>query len=116
VLLLVVIPLGLLWLFVSVHHGRLGFGNLSVRGALVLAFLAFETLLLAITDLTSIDRHFAAGPVAVAWAIIIILFCDKYTDNVTGAAGAPPEKHSVRPPDLHPASSSERLYRIAVRS
>jgi hypothetical protein len=73
VLLLLVIPLGLLWLFVSVHRERLGFGNLSVRGALVLAFLAFEILLLAITDLTSIDHHFTAGTVAVAWSIIIIL-------------------------------------------
>jgi hypothetical protein len=62
-----------LWLFVSGHRERLGFGNLSVRGALVLVFLAFEIPLLAITDLTSIDHHFTAGTVAVAWSIIIIL-------------------------------------------
>jgi len=73
VLLLLVVPLGLLWLLISVHRKRLGFGNLSVRGAFVLAFLAFEVLLLGITELTSVGHHFTAGAVAVAWLIVIIV-------------------------------------------
>ncbi len=72
-LLLLVIPLGLLWFLISVHRERLGFGNLSVRGAFVLAFLAFEVLLLGITELTSVGHHFTAGTVAVAWLIVIIV-------------------------------------------
>ena len=66
-LLLLVLPLGLLWLVISVHRERLGLGNLSVRGALVLAFLALEVLLLGMTELTSVGHHFTAGTVAVAW-------------------------------------------------
>ncbi len=72
-LLLLVIPLCLLWVLISAHRERLGFGNLSVRGAFVLAFLAFEVLLLGITELTSVGHHFTAGTVAVAWLIVIIV-------------------------------------------
>jgi hypothetical protein len=73
VLLLLVIPLGLLWFSISAHRERLGFGSLSVRGAFVLAFLAFEVLLLGITELTSVGHHFTAATVAVAWLIVIIV-------------------------------------------
>ena len=73
VLLLLVFPLALLWFSISAHRERLGFGNLSVRGAFVLAFLAFEVLLLGITELTSVGHHFTAGTVAVAWLIVIIV-------------------------------------------
>lgn len=78
-LLLLVIPLGLLWLLIAIHRQRLGFGNLSIRGALVLAFLAFEVLLLGITELTSIGHHFTAGAVASLWLIVIaiLLFAAK---------------------------------------
>ena len=72
-LLLLVLPLGLLWLAISVHRERLGFGKLSIRGAFVLAFLAFEVLLLSMTELTSFGHHFTAGTVAVAWLIVIIV-------------------------------------------
>ncbi len=72
-LLLLVVPLGLIWLLISVHRERLGFGALSIRGAFVLAFLAFEVLLLGITELTSVGHHFTAGTVAVAWSIVIIV-------------------------------------------
>ena len=72
-LLLLVFPLALLWFSISAHRERLGFGNLSVRGAFVLAFLAFEVLLLGITELTSVGHHFTAGTVAVAWLIVIIV-------------------------------------------
>ncbi len=72
-LLLLVIPFGLLWLLIAGHRDRLGFGNLSIRGALVLAFLAFEVLLLGITELSSIGHHFTAGTVAILWLIVILI-------------------------------------------
>jgi hypothetical protein len=72
VLLLLVLPFGLLWLALSVHRERIGFGNLSVRGAFVLAFLAFEVLLLGITELASVGHHFTAGTVAIAWLFVSI--------------------------------------------
>ena len=62
------IPFGLLWLLIAAHRQRLGFGNLSIRGALVLAYLAFEVLLLGITELTSVGHHFTAGTVAMPLA------------------------------------------------
>jgi hypothetical protein len=71
-ILLLVIPLGLLWLVISAHRERLGFGNLSIRGALLLAFLVFEVLVLGITELTSLGHHFTAGAVAGAWSIVVI--------------------------------------------
>ena len=71
-LLLLVLPLVLLWLALSVHRERLGFGNLSVRGAFVLAFLAYEVLLLGMTELASVGGHFTAGTVTVAWLVISI--------------------------------------------
>jgi hypothetical protein len=72
-LLLLVAPFGLLWLLIAVHRERLGFGNLSIRGALVLAFLAFELLLLGITELTSAGHHFTAGTVESLWLIVIVI-------------------------------------------
>lgn len=72
-LLLMVAPFGLIWLLIAVHRERLGFGNLSIRGALVLAFLAFELLLLGITELTSAGHHFTAGTVESLWLIVIVI-------------------------------------------
>ena len=72
-LLLLVIPFGLLWLEIAANRHRLGFDNLSIRGALVLAYLAFEVLLLGITELSSVGHHFTAGTVAIAWVIVIIV-------------------------------------------
>ena len=72
-LLLLVLPLGLLWVAFSVHRERLGFGNLSIRGAFVLAFLAFEVLVLGMTELTSVGHHFTAGTVGVAWLFVSIV-------------------------------------------
>jgi hypothetical protein len=72
VLLLIVAPLALLWLLVAVHRDRLGFAALSVRGALVLAFLVFELLVLVITEVASIGHHYTAGVTAVAWGIVTV--------------------------------------------
>ncbi len=71
-LLLMAIPLGLLWVIVAAHRDRLGFGNLSVRGAFVLAYLAFQVLVVAITESASIGHNFTAGRVAGAWLLIIV--------------------------------------------
>ena len=72
-LLLVAITFGLLWLLIVVHRHAIGFGNLSIRGALVLAFLSFELLLLVITELTSVGHSFTFGVVAGAWGLLVIV-------------------------------------------
>ncbi len=83
-LLLLVIPFGLLWLLIAGHRTRLGFGNLSIRGALVLAYLAFEVLLLGITELSSAGHHFTAGTVAILWLIVIIILLFAARTQITG--------------------------------
>lgn len=85
-LLLLAIPLGLLWLAISMHRERLGFGNLSVRGAFVLAFLAFEVLLLGMTELTSVGHHFTAATVTVAWLIVIIVLLFALRTQISSVA------------------------------
>ncbi len=72
-LLLILLPLVLLWWLVAVHRNRIGFARLSVRGALVLAFLAYELLVLGVTEVTSIDHRFTAGSVAVAWGSVSVV-------------------------------------------
>jgi hypothetical protein len=73
VLLLLIASLGLLWLVLSAYRARLGFDSLSIRGTFVLAFLAFEVLLLLITELSSAGHHFTAGTVEVAWSIVVVV-------------------------------------------
>lgn len=72
-LLLLVVPLGLLWFLVATWRHRLGFSRLSVRGAFVLAYLVFQVILLAITELTSIGHHFTAWTVAAAWLVVTVV-------------------------------------------
>src|SRR5580704_7735429 len=72
-LLLVAITFGLLWLLVVEHRPTIGFGDLSIRGSLVLAFLAFELLLLVITELTSVGHHFTFGVVAGVWGVLVVV-------------------------------------------
>lgn len=85
-LLLLAIPLVLLWLLFAAHRDRIGFGNLSIRGAFVLAYLAFEVLLLAITEVTSIGHHFTAWTVAIAWIVVIVLLLLAATPQIAGRA------------------------------
>ncbi len=66
-LVLLVGTFGLLWLHVAARRGAMGFGALSRRGALVLAFVAFEVLTLAVTEVASVGHHFTRGVVAVLW-------------------------------------------------
>ncbi|HLH29154.1 MAG TPA: hypothetical protein VKW77_09565, partial [Acidimicrobiales bacterium] len=68
-LILPVATFGLLWVTARDRGRRLGFESLNCRGALLLAYVAFEVLLLAITELTSIGHHFTAGAVESAWAL-----------------------------------------------
>ena len=50
----------------------MGYEKLTVRGGLVLAYVCFELLLLAITEGASIGQHFTSGAVAVVWAGVVI--------------------------------------------
>ena len=72
-LLLLVVPFGLLWMLIARHRQRIGFDRISIRGALVLAYLAFQALLLGITEITSIGHNFTAGRVALAWLVVIVV-------------------------------------------
>jgi hypothetical protein len=72
-LLLLIAPLGLLWLLLATHQDRIGFSRLSVRGALVLAFLAFEVLVLAVTEVTSIGHRFTSGAITVVLGLITVI-------------------------------------------
>jgi hypothetical protein len=71
--LVLVAVLCVLWLLIVGHRQRLGLGALSVRGALVVAFLMFEVLLLVITEVTSIGGHFTSFTVGVGWGILLLL-------------------------------------------
>jgi hypothetical protein len=73
VLLLLVVPFGLLWMLIALHRQRIGFDRISIRGALVLAYLVFQALLLAITEITSVGHNFTAGRVALAWLVVIVV-------------------------------------------
>ncbi|MGH3166185.1 MAG: hypothetical protein ACRDN0_09880, partial [Trebonia sp.] len=71
-LLILVVVFLLLWLLIASYRSRIRYGNLSVRGAFVLAYLAFEFLLLAITELTSAGNHFTRWTVTFAWLVVIV--------------------------------------------
>jgi hypothetical protein len=63
---------GLLWLHLAARRGAMGFARLSRRGALVLAFVAFELLALVISELSSVGHHFTRGVVAVLWGMVLV--------------------------------------------
>jgi 4-amino-4-deoxy-L-arabinose transferase-like glycosyltransferase len=71
-LLLPVAAFLLLWVTVCDRGRRMGYVDLTVRGGLVLAYVCFELLLLAITEVTSIGQHFTAGTVEVVWAGVVV--------------------------------------------
>jgi hypothetical protein len=72
-LLLPLIAFALLWLLIADHRAVMGFGKLSLRGAMVLAFLAFELLDLAVTELTSVGHNYTAGWVAGSWGLTVVV-------------------------------------------
>ncbi len=65
--------LGFLWHLVSRRRGTLGLSQLSRRGSLIVAFLAFQALLEIGTQLTSIGHHFTRGSLTAYWAVLLIL-------------------------------------------
>jgi hypothetical protein len=69
---LIVLPIVflLLWIQVWVRRGLLGGSAITRRGAFLLAFLIFETLLLAITELSSTGHQFTRGAVLGSWLFI----------------------------------------------
>jgi len=64
---------GLAWLNVAAYRKAWGFGNLSRRGALVLAFVGFEALVLVITEVSSVGHHFTRGVVATLWGVALVV-------------------------------------------
>ncbi len=86
-LLLLPCALGLLWLLVATRRAAIGFANLSVRGALVLAYLAFELLVLLITELTSIGHHFTRGAVVASWALVVVALLVATRKTIAGGVG-----------------------------
>src|ERR1700735_4476836 len=65
--------MGLLWLAVPRRRGALGLTRLSCRGALIVAYLAFEALLEVGTELTSIGHHFTRVSLIVYWTVWLII-------------------------------------------
>jgi len=72
-LLILLATLGLLWILATTHREELGFGTLSVRGALVLSYLTFQLILLVVTETASVGHHFTAGVVDVSWTIVALV-------------------------------------------
>ncbi len=72
-LLLPMATIGLLWLLLATYRERLGLGSLSARGALVIAFLAFEALVAFVSEGSSVGHHFDATTVAVIWSLITLV-------------------------------------------
>jgi hypothetical protein len=70
--LIVVLPMVFALLWMQLWHRRDVFGaSLSRRGAFLLAFLVFETLLLLITELSSVGHHFTRWTVATLWFLVV---------------------------------------------
>jgi hypothetical protein len=107
-LFLLIAPLALLWLLVAGHRQRLGFGNLSVRGAFVLAYLAFEALLLVITEVTSIGSHFTAWTVAAAWFLVTVVLVVAAAPQIARLAAR------ARSQARHRPSARDLLRRFSV--
>jgi hypothetical protein len=58
---------GLLWALVHLRRSSLGWGRLSARGTAVVTYALLAGLVLAISELASIDRHFTATVVGATW-------------------------------------------------
>ncbi|HEY6471812.1 MAG TPA: Ig-like domain-containing protein [Acidimicrobiales bacterium] len=79
----------LLWFQVWVRRAWLGQAGLTRRGAFVLAWLLFEALLLAITELSSLGSHFARDDVLAVWlAIAVVLLAASWPALRDRRAGA----------------------------
>jgi hypothetical protein len=73
---LVLLPpsaLPLLWYVSHVHRRQLGLATLSLRGSLVVAFIAFEVLVALISETTSLGHHFTRQGAGLAWAVLDLI-------------------------------------------
>jgi hypothetical protein len=89
-LLLLLLPaafIGLLWLVIADHRDKLGLSSLSARGALVLAYLAFEALVAFITEASSYGRHFDSTTVIVMWGIALAILVALSRRSLAGLRG-----------------------------
>ena len=67
---LLVVALGLIWWTVGLYRTRLGFGGLSTRGTLLVAFVGFEFLLVSVTEILSVGNHLSERNTIIAWFAI----------------------------------------------
>ncbi len=106
-ILLPVAVLGLLWGLVSRNRNAFGLSRLSHRGALVVAYLIWQALLLIITELSSIGDHFTRGLLLASWAVLavvlaVVLITAGWSDIRRAAA-------NVRA-GVHPATWARRQF------
>ncbi len=97
---LIVLPLVflLMWLLVWSRRSLLGSARLTRRGAFLLAFLLFETALLAITELSSIGHHFTRGVVLGSWLLVLVVLavlCRRDLASALRAIGAEGRERSA---------------------
>ncbi len=71
-LILFVVAFGLLWILSWTHRRVIRYGNLSVRGSLVLAYVAFQVIVLVITEVSSIGRNLTSGVVEASWLVVVL--------------------------------------------
>ena len=68
-----VLPLStylLLWGLLTIHRAKLGLGRLSARGTFVVAFLALQGVVVALTELLNLGADLRPGPLAAAWLLV----------------------------------------------
>ena len=68
--LLPVVVLGGIWALMCANGDAIGLDRLSRRGRLVVAFVAFEAVVLATTEVLSVGHHLTAGSVRATWAVL----------------------------------------------
>ncbi len=72
-LLLIVAVGGLLWLTVATHSTKLGFSDLTRRASLVIAYLLFQVITVAILEVGSVGGHLGSVTVTLAWVLVLLV-------------------------------------------
>ena len=62
----------LVWGLLTIHRAELGLRRLSVRGTFVVAFLALQGVVVALTELLNLGAHLRPGPLAAAWLVVAL--------------------------------------------
>ena len=91
-----VLPLStylLLWGLLTIHRAKLGLGRLSARGTFVVAFLALQGVVVALTELLSLGADLRPGSLAAAWLVVA---ARRASGRSSGPAASRP------PPDVGP--------------